>query len=113
MGTRPRVDAYSLRLVTTRRLYDQGTLLAHSPSLAGLASSTALRVNPSDSARLGVGAGDMVRAITARGSISAVVEPDASVPKGIAVVGFNLDGVPAADLIDASQPVTDLRLETP
>ena len=38
---RRRVDAYSLRLVATRQLYDQGTLVQHSPSLAGLAPGTA------------------------------------------------------------------------
>ena len=43
---RPPVDAYSLRLVATRKLYDRGTLVQHSPSLAGLAAGTALRVQP-------------------------------------------------------------------
>jgi hypothetical protein len=37
------VDAYSLRLVTYRKLYDQGTLVqAMRPSLAGLAGSSGL-----------------------------------------------------------------------
>ena len=34
----PAVDAYSLRLVTSRKLYDNGTLVQHSPSLASLAA---------------------------------------------------------------------------
>ncbi len=108
----PPADAYSLRLVTVRPLYDQGTLLQHSPSIAGLAPRSAIAVHPSDSDRLGVVAGDRVRASTARGSVTAEVIPDPRVPRGIAVVGFNLEGVAAAELIDASEPVTDLRLET-
>ena len=36
----PALDAYSLRLVTTRRLYDGGTLVSHAPSLAGLATAS-------------------------------------------------------------------------
>ena len=34
----PRLDAYAVRLVTTRKLYDGGTLVQHAPSLAALAS---------------------------------------------------------------------------
>jgi NADH-quinone oxidoreductase subunit G len=108
---RPAVDAYSLRLVTVRKLYDRGTLVQHSRSLAGLAGTTALRVNPSDFDRLGVTAGSPVRAETARGSHTVEVLPDPAVLRGTAVVGFNLGGVAASDLIDATTPVNDLRLE--
>ncbi len=108
----PPADAYSLRLVTTRTLYDRGTLVQHSPSIAGLAPRSTIWVNPADSDRLGVTAGGRVRASTARGSLTAEVTPNPTVPRGIAVVGFNLEGVSAAELIDASDMVTDVRLET-
>jgi hypothetical protein len=37
---------------------------------------------------------------------------DDSVPAGTAMIPFSADGGGAARLIDASAPVTDLRLET-
>ena len=40
-------------------------------------------------------------------------EADETVPRGVAVVGFNLAGEAAGELIDAGYPVTDVRLETP
>jgi hypothetical protein len=40
------------------------------------------------------------------------VEVDRAVPRGSATVAFNHDGVNASDLIDASSPVTDIRVET-
>ena len=54
----PAVDAYSLRLVATRKLYDPARSCQHSPSLAGLAPGAVLRLNPADFDRLGVAAGD-------------------------------------------------------
>ena len=36
----PALDSYSLRLVVTRKLYDQGTLVQQASSLAGLAPGT-------------------------------------------------------------------------
>ena len=40
------------------------------------------------------------------------VVADSGVPRGSASVTFNLPGEGAADLIDATSPVTDVRLET-
>ncbi|MET0903174.1 MAG: NADH-quinone oxidoreductase subunit NuoG, partial [Acidimicrobiales bacterium] len=53
----PAVDAYSLRLVAGRRLYDMGTDAQHSPGLAALTTDTVLRLHPHDFDRLGVAAG--------------------------------------------------------
>jgi anaerobic selenocysteine-containing dehydrogenase len=107
----PAVDAYSLRLVTTRKLYDLGTLVQHSPAIAGLAEPTRLRVHPSDFDRLGIEAGATVRATNGRGSFDVEVVPDPTVLRGTAVTGFNLRGLEAATMIDASVPVNDVRLE--
>jgi anaerobic selenocysteine-containing dehydrogenase len=113
MPEAPPNDAYSLRLVATRKLYDQGTLVQHAQSIAGLApSSTTVRVHPQDFEHLGMAPGDRARATSARGSIVLAVQPDAGVPRGSAVVGFNV-GSPVGDLIDASLPLTEIRLEAP
>jgi anaerobic selenocysteine-containing dehydrogenase len=87
-------------------------MLQHSPSMAKLAGPAVMRVNPLDFERLGVGAGDDVKVSSARGSMTIRVEVDGAVPRGSATVAFNHDGVSASDLIDASSPVTDIRVET-
>jgi NADH-quinone oxidoreductase subunit G len=108
----PPVDAYSLRLVAVRTLYDAGALVTHSPSLAALATGPCLRANPADLGRMGVKTGDRVRVSSSRKSLVLDVAADARVLRGSAVLAFNAPGHGAADLIDATLPITDLRVET-
>ncbi len=110
----PPLDSYSLRLVSSRRLYDGAVLTQRSPSLAGLAEGPVVRANPYDLDRLGVTTGDQVRVTSARASAVLLAEADPGVPKGTAWMAFNPAGAPgAAAFIDAAQPVTDVRLENP
>ena len=109
----PRVDAYAVRLVTGRKLYDKGTLVQYSPSLAPLAPGTRLRVNSQDLARLGLQTGDRAKVTSSRATATMPVEADDGVPRGSAVLTFNQPGdIDPANLIDASAPVTELRVET-
>jgi NADH-quinone oxidoreductase subunit G len=108
----PPVDAYSLRLVAARSLYDAGTLVRRSPSLAALAQGPCLRVNPADLGRLGLTTGERVRVTSARTSLVLEAAADARVLRGSAVLAFNAPGEGAAELIDVAQPVTDVRIET-
>jgi NADH-quinone oxidoreductase subunit G len=108
----PRRDSYSLRLIATRCLWDAGTLVQQSPHLAGLHPRQRLAVNQYDLDRLGVASGGRVRAISPRASLVLDVEADAGVARGTAAIVFNLPGDGAAELIDATGPVTDIRLET-
>jgi anaerobic selenocysteine-containing dehydrogenase len=71
-----------------------------------------LHVNPQDAARLGVELDTQVRVTSTRGSQVVAVEPDAGVPMGVARLDFSADGSGAAELIDASTAITDLRVET-
>jgi NADH-quinone oxidoreductase subunit G len=109
----PANDAYSLRLVATRRMYDDGALLRHSPASAGLARAIQLRLNPVDFDRLGVEPGTVVKVESARGHLLAPVASDAGVPIGSAAIPFSVDGWAANTLIDASAAVTDVRVERP
>jgi anaerobic selenocysteine-containing dehydrogenase len=111
-GRVPILDSYSLRLVATRTLWDNGTLVQHSPSLASLPPPLRLRVNPYDLDRLGVRSGGQVRVISPRTSMVFDVLADAGVPRGSASLLFNVPGDGAADLMDATSPVTDVRIET-
>ena len=106
------VDSYSLRLVATRKLYDEGTLVEHASSLAPLAPGTILRVNPYDFDRLGVSTGDRVRMRSPRATLTAGIVADDGVPRGSASVVFNQPGLHVAALIDAAERVTDVRVET-
>jgi NADH-quinone oxidoreductase subunit G len=105
-------DAYALRLVVGRRLYDGGRLVSESPILTRARRPFPLHVNPQDAARLGVEQGTEVKVTSTRGSRVVAIEPDAGVPAGIARLDFSADGSGAAELIDATAAVTDLRVET-
>jgi NADH-quinone oxidoreductase subunit G len=107
----PAPDAYSLRLVATRSMYDLGTFLQHSASSAHLAPGTALRLNPADFAGLGVDSGAEVTVSSPRSSLRTNVVPDAGVPRGSAAMVLNQPDVDALALVDASRAVTDVRVE--
>jgi predicted molibdopterin-dependent oxidoreductase YjgC len=114
----PSVDSYSLRLVSSRRLYDGGRGVTGSPSLVPLVEAATARANPYDLDRLGATTGDRVRIRSARGTLVLPAQADPAVPRGVVSIGFNLpaaDGGPAnaaAVLIDASAAVTEVRLES-
>ena len=112
-GGSPANDAYSLRLVATRKMYDDGVMLRHSPASAGLARSIQVRLNPVDFDKLGVESGTVVKVESARGHLLAPVTADAGVPVGSAAIPFSVDGWAANSLIDASAAVTDVRVERP
>jgi NADH-quinone oxidoreductase subunit G len=109
----PLLDAYSLRLVVSRKLYDRGTLVRSSASLADLADPATLRLNPSDFDRLGVAVGDDVRVTSNRGNVTVPTVPEPGVPRGIALIHANQAGGRANVLIDGNAPVTDVRVERP
>jgi anaerobic selenocysteine-containing dehydrogenase len=113
----PAPDRYSLRLLSTRRLYDGGAAVTNSPSLAPLVRPVAACAHPADLDRLGLASGDQVRVSSPRGDLVIEVEADTTLPKGVLSIDFNLtNGASpsnvAARLIDAAAPVNDVRLET-
>jgi len=61
---------------------------------------------------MGVNTGDRVRVSSSRTSLVLDVAADSHVLRGSAFLAFNALGEGAAELIDATQPVTDLRVET-
>jgi NADH-quinone oxidoreductase subunit G len=112
----PTPDSYALRLVSARRLYDGGTSVSGSPSLAPLVAAAVARANPYDLDRMGLAAGDEATVRAGRGSVRLPVAPDRGVPRGVLVVDFNLPGGGAANvaatLIDVTAVVNDVRLES-
>ena len=107
-------DAYSLRLVAARTLYDAGSIVSSSPSLAALATGVALVVHPSDLERIGVSdEGDDVRVTSARGTITVPVLADSATAPGTGFMAFAQRGdVGPNDIVDIAASVTELRVET-
>jgi NADH-quinone oxidoreductase subunit G len=108
----PGRDAYALRLVVGRALYDEGRLVSETPLLQRLVPELGLRVHPSDLARIGVDSGGQVKVTSTRGSQVVAVRADAGVPAGIACMDFSADALGASLLVDVGQPVVDLRVES-
>jgi predicted molibdopterin-dependent oxidoreductase YjgC len=108
----PGVDSYSLRLVTHRKLYDLGTLVQHSPSLAALAPGGELLVHPYDLDRLGVAEGGRIKILSPTGSLTVDAHASTAIPKGTAALAVNQPGPNPSELIDATNDVTDIRVET-
>lgn len=108
-----RVDrnSYDYRLVVSRKLYDRAMGTAMAPSLAPLAPGACVVVNPADLDRVGVAEGSEVRVIGTRATVVLPLRSDAGVPRGVAWAPFNQAGASVADVIDASAPVTDVRIE--
>ena len=110
----PPVEGYSVRLVTARKLYDQGTLVQHSQHLAPLVSESFVTVHPTTLSQLGVESGGQVRLRNARGDLVIKAVADERIPRNNAVLPFNLTEDAGASLfIDSSQHVTNVRVETP
>ena len=107
----PAADAYSLRLVATRSMYDLGTFLQHSASSAHLAPGTVVRLNPADFAGLGIDAGAAVTVSSPRSSLRTNVVPDAGVPRGSAAMVINQPEIDTLALVDIGAAVTDVRVE--
>ncbi|MBW4030277.1 MAG: NADH-quinone oxidoreductase subunit NuoG [Acidobacteria bacterium] len=112
----PLADAYALRLVLVRRLYDRGIAMQGSPALGALISTTSLSVHPRDLDHLGLASGARVKVRARAGDFEIGVVTDETVLRGTCVAPFGTLDETGADvvarMIDASSPVTQLRLET-
>ena len=107
----PPLDAYGVRLVASRTLYDLGTVVAHSPSLAALPGPAHLRLSQPDFDRLGLVAGDSVNVASSRGRFTVPAVADPGVPKGSVSLVANHDGADPASLIDATVAATTVQVE--
>lgn len=103
---------FAYRLVVSRKLYDAGHNVEKSPSLVSLAPGAALHLHPLDLDRLGAHEGAQVKVIGDRTSVVMKVVSDPSVQRNTAWVPFNQPGTNIGELIDASRPVNDVRVET-
>ena len=108
----PPRDAYGLRLVCGRKLYDGGVAVNQTPALASLQAETVLRVHPADLERVGVDSGTEVEVHSERGALRLPIVADSGVARGNVVLLFPSSDIDVGALIDATAPVTDVRVET-
>jgi predicted molibdopterin-dependent oxidoreductase YjgC len=106
------LNASSVRLVVTDKLYDDGTLTQHSPSLAPLAPAPAARLHPEDFEGLGVADGTPVTVSSTVGRLTLPVVPDAGVGRGTVALVAKLAGAEVNRLLSADVLVTDVRVDT-
>jgi len=108
----PPIDSYGFRLVATRKLYDQGTLVQSAPALAPLAPGSSVSLNPWEFDRLGVAEGGRALVRTASTSVSVSVHSDPGVPRGVAAMIVNQADARVGDLVSADALVAEVRIET-
>jgi NADH-quinone oxidoreductase subunit G len=113
----PAHDAYSLRLVAARHLYDRGAAVEASPSLRALVETANVRANPYDLDRIGAPDGAEVSVRSSRAAVVLRCIADAAVTKGTVAIGLNLDAPGVADrvaarLMDLDAVVTEVRMES-
>jgi NADH-quinone oxidoreductase subunit G len=112
----PLADAYSLRLVVSRRLYDRGIAMQGSPALHNLIMPTVLSLHHVDLDHLGVSEGTVVSVTGARGTARLAVRLDDGVARGSADVAFATLSDAGEDavavLVDPSSVVSQVRVET-
>ena len=111
----PAPDAYALRLVLARDLYDHGSAMQGSPALSALVAPARVRVHPSDLDRLGVASGTVVDVRGSLGVVSLPIEADEGAIRGTCVLGVgcvDADGEPIAARLREDALVTQVRLET-
>ena len=116
----PLPDAYSLRLVVTRTIYDDGAAVQGAEALRVLSPSTVLRVNAHDLTRIGADSGAQVRLTSARGSELVSVVVDNAIPRGCVALqagtSVRSDATDSANLVswivDSAQVVNEVRMES-
>ncbi len=115
-GVVPVPDSYSLRLVTSRVLYDLGSIVQASPSLAKLARPATVRLHSGEIERHAMHPGDLVRVVSQHGELTLPMEADDHLPRGVAFIAWNTAASGANMLINdaelAADGTTKVRLES-
>ena len=115
-GVVPVPDSYSLRLHTSRVLYDLGSIVQASPSLAKLARPATVRLHSGEIERHAMHPGDLVRVVSQHGELTLPMEADDQLPRGVAFIAWNTAASGANMLINdaelAADGTTKVRLES-
>ncbi len=106
----PAVDGYGLALAVDRKLWDQGTMVQNSATLAGLPEQAQLSVSSIDFEKLAVREGEVVTIESGSVRADVGVVADAGLPRGTARIHYRLPGLDIGELIDCEESVTTIRV---
>jgi NADH-quinone oxidoreductase subunit G len=104
-------NSYDYRLVVSRKLYDRAVGTEMSRSLVNLAAGAGAHVNPLDLGALGLADGDDVKIIGSKATVVLPIRANDAVPRGVVWAPFNQPCGSIEQVVDASAPVTDVRIE--
>lgn len=105
----PTDAAYPFRLVVGNLLWDDGTVFAATPAMAGLGHKAAW-LHPQDAATLGLQEGDRAEIRSSAGCIAVPVHLDASIRPGTVFVPYSLQNAPVGALFDRFGPRTAVAI---
>ncbi len=106
----PPTDAtYPFRLVVGNLLWDDGTVFAATPAMAGLGHKAAW-LHPEDAAALGLHEGDRAEIRSTAGRIEVPVHLDIAVRPGTVFVPYSLQDAPVGALFDRFGPRTAVAI---
>jgi len=108
----PDTNGQGLLLVVDRKLWDQGTMVAESSSLAELAQPAAIRLAPEDVERLGLGAKGKATVSQGDDTHEIAFVADEKVRPGTAALAIRLPGFDARALISHGQPVSRISVRS-
>ena len=109
----PPSSNYGLRLVVDRKLWDLGTMVQESPSLAGLAPRAELRLSPADVHLLNLANATFVTIDQGDTSFDLPFVVDPSVAPRTAWLPIRLPGFDVRDLLATGRPVTTVNVRIP
>jgi NADH-quinone oxidoreductase chain G len=101
---------FPFALVTGNQLWDDGTVFAATPQMAGLGHKAA-HLHPTDAAGLGLSEGDRVSVRSPAGGIELAIHLDSSLKPGAIFVPFSLASAPVGSLFDRFGPRTNVLVE--
>ncbi len=109
----PPASSYGLRLVVDRKLWDLGTMVANSPSLAGLPPRAELHLSPSDVHLMDLVDNDFVTIDQGDISFDLPFVVDSTVAPRTAWLPARLPGFDVRELLSAGRSITNIRVRGP
>jgi hypothetical protein len=109
----PAVSSYGFRLVVDRKLWDEGTMIQESPSLAKLAPRAELRLSPADVQLMELSNQTHVTVDQGEVSFDLPFVADPAVAPRTAWLPGRLPGFDVRRLLAAGRSITNVRLRIP
>jgi len=107
----PSSSSSGLRLIADHKLWDNGTMVTYSASLAGLVEPAVLRISITDAHELGLSDADRIKIDRDRSTLEVPIAIDPSHPAGVASMAIGGTGFDVRDLIAADRTVINLRIQ--